>query len=136
MTIQCREMLRYSINGFIATILHYSVLFFCLEIAELRSAGFANLLASTIGISLSFLGNRYFVFCRYEVGIITQAAKFIGLYSTIAIMHGGVLYLWTDRLGLNYNIGFVIAVFIQFLLGYFGGKQFVFNQTNVGGIKQ
>ena len=62
MKSQTKELLRYVINGFVATAVHYGVLNICMEYLHLGSAGFSNLLASALGIVCSFLGNRYFVF--------------------------------------------------------------------------
>ena len=130
MKAQVSELLRYVINGVVATGAHYLVLVISLEFFNLHSAGLANLMASTVGIALSFLGNRYLVFRSYEEPILNQATRFTFLYALIAIVHGSVLFVWTDRLGLNYNIGFLIAVFIQVLIGYLGGKRYVFGNTN------
>jgi len=118
--------IRYIINGIVATAFHYAILYLAIEVVDLHSAGVSNLLASIVGISASFLGNRYFVFKSTQSSIYSQAITFLGFYAAIALIHGGVLYLWTDRLGLNYNIGFLIAVLIQTILGFIAGNRYVF----------
>lgn len=122
------ELLRYGVNGLLATAVHYIVLYFCIEFFQFRSAGVANLVASAFGISVSFMGNRYFVFKNTDKGFLSQAAKFAGLYAVIGFVHGSTLYVWTDIYKLNYNFGFLIAVLIQFTLGYIASKRFVFNK--------
>ena len=92
----------------------------------------ANLLASLFGISASFLGNRHYVFRSTREDLLFQATKFIALYTAIALLHGTTLYIWTDLYNLNYNLGFLIAVLIQFSLGYLGGKTLVFSESNLG----
>lgn len=120
------EPLRFVLNGGFATAVHYCVLLVGLEVVALPSAGVANLIASTVGTAASFLGNRYFVFRSRNEPLLAQAVRFVGLYLSIALVNGAVLYVWTDRLSLDYHIGFVIAVVLQTMMGYLGGKRLVF----------
>jgi putative flippase GtrA len=122
------EVLRYFCNGVIATLVHYSVLFSLINFVGIGSVGIANLMASTVGIAVSFVGNRYFVFRSYEEPAMAQAIRFAGLYSLIAITHGTVLFVWADYFKLNYNFGFILAIGIQMFMGYFGGKRHVFTR--------
>ena len=121
-----RELICYAINGLVATAVHYGVLTFNVEVLSIPYAGPANLIAAVFGITSSFLGSRYFVFRTVEEPMLTQAMKFSGLYSAIAILHGFVLLLWTDIMSYSYSIGFLIATLIQFLLSYLGNKKWVF----------
>ncbi|MCB1505284.1 MAG: GtrA family protein [Hyphomicrobiaceae bacterium] len=121
------EFIRYVINGIVATSVHYCVLTFNLVTLALPSAGLANLIASMFGIATSFLGSRFFVFRKHDMPMTAQALKFGALYATIAVLHGGILLLWTDTLEQDYRIGFLIATFVQFLLSYVGNKFLVFS---------
>ncbi len=121
------EFARYVINGLAATAVHYGVLTFNLKVLDLPSAGLANFFAAIVGIAASFLGSRYFVFRQTEVAIYLQAVKFSGLYGLIAVLHGFILFFWSDWLGLNYTIGFLIATVVQVLFSYLGNKRLVFN---------
>jgi putative flippase GtrA len=129
MKLKIKEVLRYVLNGAVATGFHYLVLYSCIEIFNFSSIGFANFCASLVGISFSFVGNRYFVFRKYNQRIVPQFIKFISLYSLVAFLHGAFLYIWSDVLLNNYNYGFAIAVAIQFLLGYYSSKYFVFKKS-------
>jgi len=132
MKSQSNELVRYLLNGIVATAVHYMVLYTCMEIITLRSAGFSNLFASIVGIAYTFFGNRYFVFRCYGQPIFEQAIKFSGLYLSIALLNGAVLFLWTDQLGYNYKIGFLISLGLQVILGYLFSKKYVFgNKFNV-----
>jgi putative flippase GtrA len=71
------EPVRYVINGFVATAVHYAALILCLHALEFRSAGFGNLCAATVGITASFLGSRYYVFRRHKENLLRQATKVI-----------------------------------------------------------
>ena len=120
------ELLRYGINGVIATLVLFTALTFNLEILMMRSAGLANVLAAVAGITASFLGSRYFVFSTHNQGIGNQAIIFFGLYGLIALLHGLVLLIWTDWLGLDYRPGFLLATALQVSLSYAGNKFLVF----------
>jgi putative flippase GtrA len=121
------EPVRYVINGSGAAVVHYAALIFCLHVLEFRSAGLGNLCAAAVGITASFFGNRYYVFRRDKENILRQAAKFGVLYATIALLHGAILYLWTDVRYFDYRIGFLIALVLQVILSYWGNKTLVFN---------
>ena len=120
------ELIKYFINGLVATSVHFGVLTFNLEILGLSSAGLANLIATCFGIASSFMGSRYFVFKQHESSIVSQAVKFSLLYGTIALLHGFILFVWSDWLKLDYRVGFLVATFFQFVLSYLGNKKMVF----------
>jgi len=120
------EIIRYIMNGLLATAIHYGVLTFNIEVVEMPSAGLANLVAAIFGITASFLGSRHFVFKKYQEPIINQATMFGILYATIACLHGVVLYVWTDMYKFDYRIGFIIATVLQVMLSYWGNKILVF----------
>jgi putative flippase GtrA len=122
---------RYVINGVVATAVHYSVLFLNIEVFSVRSAAVANVIASIAGIAVSFVGNRYFVFSSTSEPIVYQALKFSGLYALVALLHGSVLLIWTDWLELHYSFGFLLAVCIQMLLGFWASKRYVFNRSTL-----
>jgi putative flippase GtrA len=120
------QLFRFLANGAAAALLHFAVLWLNLEVFEIQSAGLANLLAAVVGITASFLGSRYYVFRSHAERIITQAARFGALYAAIALLHGAVLYLWSDVARLDYRIGFMIALVFQVALSYLGNKNLVF----------
>lgn len=122
------ELIRYITNGLVATGVHFCVLTFNIHVVGMRSAGVANLIAAIIGISTSFLGSRYFVFKKHQEPILSQATAFVILYASIAVLHGVILYVWTDVGGFDYRIGFLIATFFQVVLSYFGNKTLVFRK--------
>jgi putative flippase GtrA len=123
-----QQIIRYVINGLVATAVHFSILTFNLKVLGIQSAGVANLLAAVGGISMSFLGSRYFVFRKTDGSLAHQASKFILLYALIASLHGLILYGWTDRWQLDYRLGFLIATTVQISLSYWGNKVLVFNK--------
>ena len=120
------ELIKYVINGLVATAVHYGALTLNLEVLSMPSAGLANLIAACFGILTSFLGNRYFVFKQHESNIVSQAINFSLLYVAIAFLHGFILFVWSDWLKLDYRVGFLVATFFQFVLSYLGNKKMVF----------
>jgi putative flippase GtrA len=128
MSLDRLEIVRYVVNGTIATIAHYFLLYLCIERYDFDSAGLANLLASLVGIFLSFMGNRYIVFKNAGQKMFSQFLKFSLLYIGIALMHGGFIYVWTDVLSKSYHYGFAIAVTIQLVFAYCGCRRFVFRE--------
>lgn len=120
------EVLRYGINGIVATGVHYAVLTFNLQVLAMPSAGLANLVAALFGISTSFFGSRYFVFRQTEEGVLAQAAKFGGLYAVFALVHGAVLFVWTDWMCYDYRLGFLLATAFQVAGSYLGNKFLIF----------
>lgn len=121
------EVVRYIINGLIATAVHFGVLTLNIEVFHFSSAGTANFIAAICGICVSFLGSRYFVFQQQtNTALIQQAVKFGSLYGCIALLHALVLIIWTDQFGFDYRIGFLLATIIQVLSSYLGNKFLVF----------
>lgn len=121
------ELLRFVVNGLVATAVHYAVLSFNLKVLGFGSAGLANFCAAFFGITSSFLGSRFYVFAgSTQQAWLPQALKFSGLYATTALLHGLILWAWTDRLGLDYRLGFVLATGLQVSLSYLGNKFLVF----------
>ena len=119
-------VVRYAVNGLVATAVHFCVLQINLKILDFSSAGLANLVAAFFGIAMSFVGSRYFVFKAHEQPILHQVLNFAGLYIAIAFIHGGVMYAWSDILGWDYVIGFMLATMIQVMISYWGNKLLVF----------
>ena len=120
------EFVRFIANGLFAAAVHFAVLTFLLEVMHLEVAAAANFVAAIFGITASFLGNHYFVFTGRPGHLITQAWRFAGFYAVMLLVHTGLLFVWSDMLGFDYRIGFVLATATQILLSYFGNKLLVF----------
>ena len=122
------QFARYLVNGMIATMIHFLALRMNIDIIGIKSAGIANFIAAVFGLSASFLGARYFVFTASRGSAGAQILKFASLYGLIAFLHGAILWAWTDRYGLDYRVGFIIATGFQLMLSYFGNKKLVFQK--------
>ena len=124
--IDHREMIRYIINGVIATCVHFMILTVNMELIKIDSAGLANLIAAIFGITVSFIGSRYYVYRNHTGTFSNHAVKFVFLYAFIAFLHGLVLFVWSDIYGFDYRIGFLLATALQISLSYIGNKVWVF----------
>ena len=121
-----KRAFRYLINGAFATAVHLGVLVFIIQVLKWSSAGMANGVAAIFGITTSFLGSRYYVFSSSLESVSAQVFKFLLLYLSIALLHAGLLFVWTDYYQLHYLAGFLVATIMQLLLSYWGNKLLVF----------
>jgi putative flippase GtrA len=122
------QIVCYGINGLVATAVHYGVLTFNLRILHFPSAGLANMFAAIFGIAVSFLGSRYFVFPPTGRSLLYEAVKFSGLYGAIAVLHGLILFVWSDVYPGDFRLGFLLATAMQVALSFFGNKLLVFKK--------
>ena len=117
---------RYIINGLVATAVNFVALSFFILLFGHGLAWLASVLASSIGITASFLGSRYFVFPGGKGTAVVQAWRFVCVYAATACVHASVLFLWTDTFGWDWRIGFIIATSLQVVVSYSANKFFVF----------
>lgn len=120
------QVLRYLINGLVATAVHYGVLRFNIEMLHMSLAAAANALAAVFGIATSFLGSRYFVFRGRQGSVARQGSLFLLVYAAIAMLHALVMYVWADHFGLDYRIGFLLATGMQMAFSFLANKFVVF----------
>lgn len=125
-------MALFVVNGLLATCVHYATLLLLLEILRLPSAGFANGLASIVGISVSYLGNRLLVF-QSSAPAKATLPRFLMLYAALALFHASFLAVWSDRLGLPYGWGFILATGMATAISYLGNRYFVFAGATAAG---
>jgi putative flippase GtrA len=120
------RLMRYALNGLLATGVHYLTLSVMIGPLGVRPVGLANLMAAIIGIAASFVGNRRFVFKAVESPVKRQAVHFAVLYAILAVIHSACMYLWCDILNRDYQTGFLLATGLQFLLSYIFNSRVVF----------
>ena len=118
-------VLRFAVNGIVATAVHFAVLSFLIEIVHFASAGLANGIAALFGITASYLGNRMFVF-RSTAPTKQTLPRFVLIYALVAGWHVLALTIWTDMLHLPYQAGYVLATAASMTLTFLGSRWFVF----------
>jgi putative flippase GtrA len=120
------RLMRYVLNGLLATGVHYLTLSVMIGPLGIRPVGLANLVAAITGTVASFVGNRRFVFKAVNAPVQKQAVHFAVLYAILAFIHSACMYLWCDILNRDYQIGFLLATGLQFLLSYIFNSRVVF----------
>jgi len=120
------ELLRYVVNGTVATLVHFAALTVLIGPMNMRPVGLANFLGAVLGTTASFFGNRQFVFKADGAPIQQQAVQFTALYAALALVHSTLMYIWCDWAGGNYQMGFLVATFLQFILSYIANRRLVF----------
>jgi len=123
------RLLRYVVNGLLATGVHYAALSVLVGPIGLRPFAVANLAAATTGIAASFFGNRQFVFKAVGELVRQQAIRFVVIYAVLALVHSAYMYIWCDQLVKDYHTGFLFATTLQFLLSYIANSLLVFKET-------
>lgn len=125
---ELRQLMRFVINGLVATGVHFAVLTLLVEVVHVPSKGVANLLAASVAIVASFLGNRYLVFAATKARASAQLWRFVLLNVAIALLNGGLMAVWSDLLKLDYRVGFVLISAVQFILSFLGNRFLVFKR--------
>ena len=120
--------MRYVLCGLAATLVHYSVLVFLIELMNFNLAAAANAVAASIATLFSYVGNRWFVFASKDEKWLAQISRFMVAYLITAFVHTSVLYIWSDVYQLNYTSGFVIATTIQLVMTFSANKFLVFTK--------
>lgn len=120
------DIVRYGINGLFATAVNYGVLSALVALFAEGWVWLASGLASSVGITVSFLGSRWFVFPNGKDRAAVQFGKFVAVYAAAALLHAGVLFLWTDTMGWDWRWGFVLATGLQVAISYSANKWIVF----------
>jgi len=120
------QLLRYIVNGAVATLVHFASLTFLIGPMNMRPVGFANFLGAVVGSVASFVGNRQFVFRAAGAPMQQQAVHFAALYAALALAHSTLMYFWCDWAGGNYHMGFLAATLLQFVLSYIANRRLVF----------
>lgn len=116
---------RFLINGLVATSVNYGVLVILIEYVGIEYVGIASLLSAIVGISISFIGNRLFVF-RSKAPVLMELVRFKTVYALTALFQALCMTLWSDKFSLNYTLGFIVITSISVFLSYFSNRFFVF----------
>jgi len=122
------EVVRFIINGLIATSVHFVILYLCVSYSILPYDGISNLIGAIFGSIFSFLGNKFYVFRGSNNNVFIQTSQFIVLYALMALNHGVFLYYWSDLGNHNYMVGFIIVTIVNTIISFLCNKYMIFNQ--------
>jgi putative flippase GtrA len=124
---------RFLVNGLFAAAVHFAALVALVDVAQLKYASVANGFAALFGIGASYVGNKLLVF-RSEATHARTLPRFLFVYALVALLHAGVLAVWTDYYRLPYMLGFLIATSGSVLLTYTLNRKLVFNSAIKDGV--
>lgn len=116
----------YVVNGAIATLAHYVALRSLLWTINGLDAGIANMGASLVGVTVSFLGNRIIVFrhTRQPAGL--QFVQYVVLYGVLALLQGLLMHALVNGMGVSLLLGFFFCAAFQWFAGYVANKHLIF----------
>ena len=120
------EIARFGVVGLIATGVHFVTLTMLVEIWQVPPIPISSIVGNAAGISVSFVGNRYFVFQKFGNPISWQAPRFFSLYVFAGFIQFIAMSIFTQVFSLDYRISFLFATFVQILISYIGNKKYVF----------
>ena len=120
-----KEIYLFVLNGALSTIIHFTILFFLVELNTFEYVSISYFIAAIISIFISFLGNKYFVF-QNKNSFVKDILRFFCLYISLLLLNSLLVYVLCDILKINYQIGFIITLIIQTVLSYLGLKILVF----------
>ncbi len=120
-----KEIYLFLTNGIIATVTHFIILFVFVENNLFSYVSFSYFFAAIISISISFLGNKYFVF-QNKNNFVGDLLRFFLLYIVLLILNSVIIYILCDVIDIDYKVGFTIALVFQTIFSYLGLKFFVF----------
>ena len=119
------SIVRFTINGLVATVVHYLAMVFAIYFLGITWFSVAYAFAFLFAVVTSFWGNKRFVFQHHQVQDF-QFVKFVTLYLGLLFMTSLTMWAVSDYGGLHYNTGFIIAVTLQFIGGYLGNRYLIF----------
>ena len=120
-----KEISLFLTNGIISTVTHFIILFVFVENNLFSYVSLAYFFAAIISISISFLGNKYFVF-QNKNNFVGDLLRFLLLYITLLTLNSVIIYILCDVINIDYKVGFIIALVFQTIFSYLGLKFFVF----------
>jgi putative flippase GtrA len=123
--------IKYFVNGLIASTVHFLIFYLLYKILKIESAFISYLLASIIGIYISYFGNNKFVFNGVRNFKVAKFLKYIILQLILLLISTSLIWILIDINEINYIISFLFALIIQFFIGYYISKNYIFyEKTN------
>lgn len=121
-----RQVILFILNGGMATVVHFSVLFLLIELFHVPSLVWANLTAGAVAITCSFMGNKYIVFNSHNEVMLHQLLKFVLVYICALFFHTFAIYELSSVYGIDYRVAFVVASFLVIMFTFLSNKLMVF----------
>lgn len=117
---------RFVVTGLLATLVHYLCIVLLVDVASAMSPTAATVIGAMAGIATAYLGNYHFVFRVTDRRHGQYATRFAAVYASVMAIHAGVMFLFTERLGIAYEYGFVVATVLSATTTFLANRYLVF----------
>ncbi len=120
------KLIKFCVVGFSGMIIDFGITWICKE--KLRINKYvSNSIGFILAASSNYIWNRLWTFESKDSGITKEYASFL-IVSTIGLaLNNLCLYLFTDKLKINFYISKVMAIAIVTLWNFFMNYYFTFN---------
>lgn len=119
------QFFTYALVGCIATLAHYSLLLFCVELLQLPP-WLASVYGALLGALVSYVLNRGFTFSGTIKSHKTSFVRFFIVSIFGALSNGVLVWIGTIVFEINYLIAQLIATLITFLTTFKINKYWTF----------
>jgi putative flippase GtrA len=119
------KFLKFGVVGFSGIFVDFGVTYFCKEKLRIH-----KYVASSLGFILAtisnYLLNRYWTFNTGQSAQFSQFGKFLGIAVIGLIINNLLIYLFNDKLKLNFYVSKLIAIVIVSVWNFFGNYLYTF----------
>jgi putative flippase GtrA len=128
-----KEFIKFFMSGFSAFLVDTATLLFQTRILHFTSviAGVLvvpNLISSLVGLTVSYLLNRYWSFQAGDKSVLKQGAKFLAVSAFSYTLHNILFGIFNVQLGLEDFVAKVSVLMLQMVWNYLLYKYVVFNK--------
>lgn len=117
---------RYSIVGFVSTLINFG--FYYLTLKFFESLLSASIIGYFMGLLNSYIFGKKWVFKSKKSNNIKTITKFIFVYGLGAILSTFTIY-FLNKISLGYSTSWLIGTFLAVLNNFYGSKFFVFKNS-------
>ena len=88
----------------------------------------ANVIATVVGVTVSYILNKYFTFKQYKKSF-SEIIRFILVYAVSFLLGNVVLYVLVDYMAISPYVAGALNLVFTTLISWFGHKYFSFHAT-------
>jgi len=122
-----QQVFRFSIVGVIAFIIDYCCLLFSAEVLNINYLASAAIAFSVAALSNYFLSKKWVFFYKKKLNKVFEIMVFIALSIVGLLLNQLFMWIFTDKLFIDYRISKIFAVVIVMVWNFFSRKRFLEN---------
>lgn len=111
------KVIKFVVVGSSAFVIDFSCTYFFKEKMKVNKY-VANTLAFVIAASYNFVLNRWWTWGVQDQQVVMQAFKFAGVMTTGLIITSGLIYIFSDRMKVNFYIAKLIGVSVAMVWNF------------------